>query len=314
MQGDILWPSAELRDLFGEVHPHFRDPRYIAFIITTQSCDLVRRKGKLCKAECINLAVIRDLESCLSQFFDSVCEKVSPGVYLKGSRIEAYQLLARILNQNEQALGLFYLHPDTDTIGISDYAVALLRVAIALRAKEHYELLQGARRGRLTGQFRNKLGWLVGNLYSRVGTPDWTDQEDGEKKLNQLIKSLIDSDLYTWVSKSMINAAQKAGICIDDMSPDKVMSTLEKYKPIPFKEQIADAAKEEINKIVSRLPDTIMEDISNELCLDNEIKRKVDNQLSKIIKARISEIPQKLRNRLINNSVISKALSRDELD
>jgi len=87
MQGDVLWPSAELRCLFKEVHPHFCDPKYIAFIITTQSCDLVRRNGRPCKADYINLAVIRDLESCLSQFLDAVCEKVSPGVYLRGSRV-----------------------------------------------------------------------------------------------------------------------------------------------------------------------------------------------------------------------------------
>jgi len=161
---------------------------------------LVIRKGKHCKADYINLAVIRDLESCLSQFIDNVCERISHGIYLKSSREEANQLLQRILNQNEQALGLFYLHPDTDTIGISDYAIALLRVTVALRAKEHYKLLQQARTGRLGGQFRNKLGWLVGNLYSRVGTPDWSDQEDGEEKMLELINSLIDSNLGNYKS------------------------------------------------------------------------------------------------------------------
>jgi len=250
----------------------------------------------------------------LSQFFDNVCEKVSQGVYLRGSRVEANQLLTRILNQNEQALGLFYLHPDTDTIGISDYAVALLRVTVALRAKEHYELLQRVRKGRLAGQFRNKLGWLVGNLYSRVGTPDWFDQENGEKKLNELINHLIDSDFYTWVSKSLINAAKKSGVRIEEIPPDKVMPTLAKYQPIPFKEQIAEAAKQEVNKIILRLPEQVLEDIDGKLSLEGKTKKRVMADLSEIIKDRLSEIPQKLRNRLINNSIFSKALSRDDLD
>jgi hypothetical protein len=260
------------------------------------------------------LAVIRDLESCLSQFFDSVCEKVLPGVYLKGSRGEAHQLLTRILNQNEQALGLFYLHPDVDTIGISDYAVALLRVTIALRAKEHYELLQRARKGRLAGLFRNKLGWLVGNLYSRVGTPDWADREDGEKKLNEIIKQLIDSDFYKWVSRSLVNAAIEAGVRIDDIPPDKVIPTLEKYHPVPFKEQVAEAAKKEAERILSRIADQLLEDIHRDLSLEAETKERVKTQLSEIVRSRLSEVSQKLRNRLINNSVVSKALSRDELD
>jgi hypothetical protein len=144
MQGDILWPTEDLKDLFARVHPHFCDSKYIAFIVITQSCDLVRRDGKGCRADYINLAVIRELESCLSQFFDNVCERVAAGVYLQRSKAQAQQLLERVVNQNEQALGLFYLHPDVDTVGIADYAVALLRISVAFR-KEHYDLLRRAK-------------------------------------------------------------------------------------------------------------------------------------------------------------------------
>lgn len=260
------------------------------------------------------MAVIRDLETCLSQFLDTVCDKVSTRVYLKASKGEAHQLLARILNQNEQALGLFYLHPDTDTIGISDYSVALLRVTVALRAKEHYELLQKARRGRLAGQFRNKLGWLVGNLYYRAGTPDWADQEGGEEQLIELIRQFIDSGLYTWVSRSLVNAAKSAGVTVEDIPSDRLMSTLEDYQPIPYKEQIADAARQEVDRILSRLPDQILEDINNKLPSEDKNKKPIMGLLNEVIRTRISEIPQKLRNRLINNSIISKAVRRDELD
>jgi len=30
-QGDVLQPTDELRGLFGEVHKHFCDPKYLAF-------------------------------------------------------------------------------------------------------------------------------------------------------------------------------------------------------------------------------------------------------------------------------------------
>lgn len=313
-QGDILWPRPELRRLFEEIHPHFCDSKYIAFVITTQSCDLVRRDGKPCKADYINLAVVRDLESCLSQFLDNVCQKVSPSVYLKGSKVEAYQLLTRILNQNEQMLGLFYLHPDADTVGISDYAVVLLRVAVAVHAKEHYELLQKVRTGRLAGQFRNKLGWLVGNLYSRVGTPDWSEQKDGDKQMEKLISYLIDSDLYIWVSKSLVNAAKKAGVCIDEIPSGRLMVELKKYQPAPFKEQIAEAAKQEVNKVISKLPDQILEEIDSKLPFEDETTEKVKAELNKILTTRFNQIPQKIRNRLINNTIFSRAVSREELE
>jgi len=314
MQGDILWPRPELRQLFKEIHPHFCDPKYIAFTITTQSCDLVRRDGKPCKADYINLAVVRDLESCLSQFLDNVCQKVSPGVYLEGSRAEAHQLLTRILNQNEQMLGLFYLHPDADTVGISDYAVVLLRVAVAVHAKEHYELLQKVRTGRLAGEFRNKLGWLVGNLYSRIGTQDWSNQEDGDKKMKELIDHLIDSDLYIWVNKSLVNAAKKAGVCIDEIPMDKFMTALKEHQPPPFKEKIAEAAEQEVNKVISRLPDQILEEIDSKLPFEDETKKKVKVELSKILPTYFNQIPQKIKNRLINNTVVSRAMSREELE
>jgi hypothetical protein len=310
MQGDILWPKDELKSLFKEVHPHFCDPKYIAFIVTTQSCDLVCRDNKPCKADYINLAVVRDLESCLSQLLDNVCEKVVPGVYLKASKRDAYQLLTRILNQNEQAMGLFYLHPDVDTMGISDYAVALLRLSIAVRAKEHYGLLQKVRTGCLNPEFRNKLGWLVGNLYSRIGTPDWRDQKDGDKQMKALIDEMIDCEFYLWVSKSSVKAASKAGICIDKIPATELSAILEEHQPPPYKEQVADAAKEEITKVVSGLQRQILEELEQRVALEPKNREA----MRETIVSRLNEIPTKVRNRLVNNPVVNKALSRDELE
>src|SRR5207247_8080250 len=96
------------------------------------------------------------------------------------------QFLERVINQNEQAHGLFYLHPDAD-VGIAVPAAAMLRVSISLRSREHYNVLKAARCGRLRAEFRNKLGWLTGNLYSRVDTPDWADEDGGAEASKALI-------------------------------------------------------------------------------------------------------------------------------
>ncbi|MEJ2704777.1 MAG: hypothetical protein P8Z79_20265, partial [Sedimentisphaerales bacterium] len=120
-------------------------------------------RGAECKSRYINLAVIRPLEDMLWNFLDKICERVKicnneiEGSYVLESKQKAHQLLQRIINQNEQALGVFYLHPD-GVVGIAEHSVALLQVSIALRAQEHYDTLVNARRGRLADPFRNKLG------------------------------------------------------------------------------------------------------------------------------------------------------------
>lgn len=99
-------------------------------------------------------------------------------------------LLDRIINQNESANGLFYLHPETQ-VGIAEECVAMLRVSVALRANEHYQTLLAARRGGLKIEFESKLGWLCGNLYSRVAVTDWKEDESRQNVATQLIDELL---------------------------------------------------------------------------------------------------------------------------
>ncbi len=312
MQGDILWPTEELKSLFEKVHPHFCDPKYIGFIVITQSCDLVRRDGRTCRADYINLAVIRELESCLSQFFDHICERVAAGVYLQRSKIQAQQLLERILNQNEQSLGLFYLYPDADTVGIADHAVALLRVSVAFR-KEHYDLLRQARKGRLTAEFRSKLGWLVGNLYSRVGTRDWTDNADGENELKQLIHRLVNSDLYLWISKSSLSALMRAGVSVPDVPFQDFPSILEEHNPPPFKDEIAQAAMKEAAKLLARVPNEVLGQLGSSASLPEASAEAVKSEIRDVLESVLSPLAGKIKNRLVNDPVVSRAVDRDEL-
>jgi hypothetical protein len=169
-QGDILAPTDEIRKLFREVHPHFSDEKYLAFMVITQSCDLARRQEEA-TARYINVAAVRSLSATLPILLDTVCQSLKPGVYSEKDKNRAAQLLERIFNQNEQRLGLFYLFPDGE-VGLGEDAIAFLRVSVAFRV-EHYEIMQRSRSGRLKPEFANKLGWLVGNLYARIGTQDW---------------------------------------------------------------------------------------------------------------------------------------------
>ena len=156
-QGDIIFPTDKLRQVLRQAYSYFDDSRCLGFLVVTQCCDLVNRGTKLCKSDYISLAVIQDLETLIATVLDKVCNKVSERVYSTDSKAAAHDLVTRIFNQNEQAFGLFYLHPD-EAVKIAEEAVALLRVTVTLPTLDHYKILQEARCGRLLPEFRNKLG------------------------------------------------------------------------------------------------------------------------------------------------------------
>jgi hypothetical protein len=203
-QGDILQSTEPLRKVFGEVHPHFRQEKYLGFLVATQSCDLVRH-GEFPKASYINLAAIRSLSQVINKVLAEVVTPAAAGVFPISGKGDAHRLLERVLNQNEQAIGLFFLHTDLDRARIAEPAVAFLRITVALRA-EHYEILRAARVGRLTPEFRAKLGWLLGNLYARPATPDWTDKVDGKKAFDALISQYISE--AKWIDDEILQRAK----------------------------------------------------------------------------------------------------------
>ena len=113
----------------------------------------------------------------------------APARFPLSGKEEAKRLLERILNQNEQGIGLFFLYQDAD-LKLGEPSVAMLRVTVSIKS-EHYSDLVRARVGRLKPEFQAKLGWLLGNLYNRPATPDWADQEGGAEKFEQLVKDYI---------------------------------------------------------------------------------------------------------------------------
>ncbi len=266
-QGDILLPAdRDLQDLFGTVHPHFTNEKYRGFTVITQSCDLYLRNGR-CAARHINLAVIRELSDILFPLLDTVCESAAPGVYYAEKKRRAKELLERVFNQNEAALGLFYLHPDPKA-EIYEPAVVLLRVSVAFRV-EAYDTIRQARCGRLASQFQDKLGWLTGNLFSRVATEDWNEQPSGKATLRKMIDApLRDDNRPTspkWVQRSSVNAAIEAGVALERLARKEIDGVLEEHRPPTPREQVLDqvakvvkdvfpwTCSEDLRRVVNRL-------------------------------------------------------------
>jgi hypothetical protein len=84
-QGDILQPTGELRKIFADVHPHFRQEKYLGFLVATQSCDLVRH-GEFPKASYINLAAIRSLSQVINKILAEVVTPAAAGVFPTGGK------------------------------------------------------------------------------------------------------------------------------------------------------------------------------------------------------------------------------------
>lgn len=271
-QGDIIEPSADLAAVLREVHPHFCDPKYLGFIVASQTCDLVLRKGEP-KAPYISLGVIRPLVQILPGLLQQSLVPVKDGVpiFAQREKGEARQLLERLLDQNEQSLGLFYLHGDAEACGFIDPAVCLLRVTVSLKAI-HYPILRASRRGRLASEFQGKLGWLLGNLYARPAAPDWVEK-GSKRERDAIIKSHLEKS--EWIDDRLVDAFRARKGQIESDSIGDVLEELERFRPPTALSEALDAILNEVAKVMSEASE---------------------------------EQRTKLRNRLKNNGVLTKLL------
>ena len=272
-QGDILEPTKNIHSIFKEVHPHFLDAKYNAFLVLTQTCDLVRRKEKKCKSRYINLAVVRPIGDILWSFLDKICQQAKvrdksiEGVYIEKDRDRAKNFIRRVVNQNEQAFGLFYLHPD-EAVNIYEDSVALLQVSIALRSQEHYDALVDARRGRLKPDFQAKLGWLIGNLFSRVATEDLTPKKC-EEIVSQLLNPIDDTEHSPyWIPETNLKLAEKQKIDIEGLPRKQALDLLRQCQPKPPKDVAIEQTLFVIQEIVGPFSSNVLDKIKSRLSND----------------------------------------------
>jgi len=276
-QGDILLPNERLRAALEQVHGWFVDPKYLGFLVLSQSCDLVRREGELCKTPYITIAAIRPLRQVLLQLLRQQCRCISDRYFLSSEKGKASEFLTRIINQNETALGLFYLHPEA-TVGIAEESVALLRVSIALRSREHYDTLLSARTGGLQAEFVNKLGWLCGNLFSRVGVTDWTENQDRLEQATKLVgEMLLDLNEQSpkFIDSKRFEKDYRAGkIVLKDATPEQVEAELAKLKGPTFKETALQAVERALvaQKIEGATIEKAKQNLANDAGFGNAVR------------------------------------------
>jgi hypothetical protein len=230
MQGDVLERTPALDKLLSEVHPYyFGKLKNQYFMVLTQSCDLVPRppSGET-KARYISLSPVRTLDHVIDlqmQVFRASVKAELPVISDK-SKNRMSEFLQRLFNNNVPDYFLLAANGPRLT---SDYAV-FLQLSIAIRADLHLQTCLDAKFLQLTQAFQAKLGWLVGQLYSRVGTTDWSPTE-----LTAKIKSVL-KDAAICVPESTIDYLEAHYQELSNGNPDAVMS------------------QSQISKIVARAP------------------------------------------------------------
>lgn len=113
------------------------------------------------------------------------------GIFLVEERAKARvtQLVERVYNNTEP--DYFFLYKE-DALNFPKSMVVYLKVSIALKSELHYDACLNAKRLELSDEFKAKLGWLVGNMYSRVGTTDW-ESKMTDKARRQMIEDEVNS-------------------------------------------------------------------------------------------------------------------------
>jgi hypothetical protein len=206
-QGDLIEKNDALLALLENIHPLYLRADYRCFIVLTQSCDLVRRRDHTCNSRYITLAPVRPLDIVVSRELAKYQDAMeAKGEICSKSRKDRVQMFVkRLLNNNEAEY--FYLHSEPSA-KLPDSCCAFLRLSTTVRSYEHYEVCLGARFLSLSPVFQAKLGWLVGNIYSRVGTDDWTPDHYPEADFDKVVARIVD-EACMWVDEAKLREARK---------------------------------------------------------------------------------------------------------
>jgi hypothetical protein len=270
-QGDVLARTPEIDALLKLVHPHFYSKAdNLFFMVLTQSCDLVLRgdSANECKAPYITIAPVRPIEYVLKR---QIAALQSSGinadlpVLTDKAKTKLSEFLQRIYNNNEQ--GYFFL--ESSGTSLPSDCCAYLNLSIAIRASDHFKVCLAAKRLQLTDTFQAKLGWLVGQMYSRVGTQDWE-----RKALSSKIQSTIQNSAI-WIPEAGKKALE------DAFKPLKVANVEARMTELQIKEVLGrvQTKKLQVLNLVSVALTNILSNTLNDDVKAGEISKRIIRRL-----------------------------------
>jgi len=264
LQGDVLKRDPELINVLQKYHGYYADrENYRYFIILTQSCDLIKRNDKPPSSPYITIAAVRPMEEALRREAKKHQEwwQEPERVIDEKIREKLIFFLNRLLNNNSP--DYFYLHEEL-SFGIDGRSCAFLALSVAIKS-EHYDLCLKAKIAQLTEEFSIKLGWLVGNMYSRVGTTEW-DQHYGQGAADKEALNILKNNFVTFPKDTIREGIKELekGKSLNEYAPKDIFDHIKATKIIPkssqFKRRVGEVLSEKfpsqvkhIDKIVAAL-------------------------------------------------------------
>jgi hypothetical protein len=244
-QGDILRRTPELEELLRRYYPYFGDnDENQFFLVITQSCDLVPRNTGVCKANYIELAAVRPLNVAIERELDVHAQRDFDLPFTVAglkSRAKIEQFLERLFNNNEQ--NYFFLRNEP-TAGLPEDCCAFLHLTVPIKS-EHYKICLESRILTLNTVFQAKLGWLVGQIYARVGTNDWDP-----KALHEMVQG-ITNGAGAWIDDRLLNSAREVVRSWKEQHPDAQLTEPELKKLIAKLPKEKDLAIDRLQKLLS---------------------------------------------------------------
>ena len=218
------------------------------FVVLTQSCDLVRRR-KNPKSPFITIAAVQHLDSALNDHTSKIKDKnidSQLNICNLSYRTQTIQYLERLLNNSEKSH--YCLPVECHNNFSKDYCIVLnLSVAIS---SEYYNKCLEAKIGQMEEIFAAKLGWMAGNQFSRVATPDideLIDNTKGESSFKSVFMERVFSSATIWLSTHQIKELKKLIKHSKVSSPISTITLMDLANKVPSNYSLA------INRVVELL-------------------------------------------------------------
>lgn len=209
LQGDILKVDGEFREYFKAFYPAInhsdQETKYV--MILTQSCDLVKTPKRKPKLSHVNVCLVRTLKGVIHKL---ITEEMKPtvvggeNIFQKADLDKLKDRLAKLLNNTDQKT--YFFLPKASPF--EEDMVALIPLSFSFRT-DHYDVLLQGKVLELKPEFQAKVGYIISQLYGRIGTSDLNSLGWNDEKIKNYIKSLLhDFNLVQVRDKSFIEYIQ----------------------------------------------------------------------------------------------------------
>ena len=233
-QGDILTKTDQLNGVLKKYFSHYVKSEYTHFIVLTQSCDLVKRGSEnKCNSRYITLAAVRSLYTATNRIIEHIAEKRffhNDKIFCNSKHKDSLKSkVASLINNQDKD---YFFLKSSPIHGLYEDSCAFLHLSIAIKI-EHYDCCLSSKILELKDNFQSRLGWMVGNIYSRVGTEDYVPAAVPDKaSFMKFIDEILERNIV-WVpasSYSRFKAGIPAGLSKEQISEDVATENESKYE------------------------------------------------------------------------------------